>query len=157
MVPEPQAAGSAGCARMVLSSAPPGWRNGRRRRLKPSSPSGRVGSNPTPGMTLARFDRWRSGISPGMAKAFFAPFSIVMGLAAGAVAGKIFDAVWGMIDEEEAPDGSIKDVEWPKLLAAAFVQGAIFRVVKVSVDRGTRRGFMTLTGTWPGDEKPEKK
>ena len=92
-----------------------------------------------------------------MAKVLFAPFSIAMSLAAGAVAGKIFDAVWGLTDDEEAPDGSIRDVPWTKLILASMVQGAIFRIVKVSVDRGTRKGFMTVTGTWPGDEKPEPK
>ena len=92
-----------------------------------------------------------------MAKALFAPFSIALGLAAGAVAGKIFDAVWGMIDEEEAPDGSIRDVPWVKLIVASAIQGAIFRVVKQLVDRGSRTGFQTITGTWPGDEEPEAK
>jgi hypothetical protein len=35
------------------------------------------------------------------------------------------------------------------------VQGAIFRAVKKATDHGTRRAFMNLTGTWPGEERPE--
>ena len=40
-------------------------------------------------------------------------------------------------------------------LDAAAVQGAIFRAVKEATDHGTRRAFMSLTGTWPGEERPD--
>ena len=38
---------------------------------------------------------------------------------------------------------------------AAAVQGAIFRAVKEATDHGSRRAFMGVTGSWPGDERPE--
>ncbi len=90
-----------------------------------------------------------------MAKALFAPISIVGGLIAGMFAKKVFDQVWGLIDDEDPPDGSIRDVGWGKLLVAAAVQGAIFRAVKTLADRGARKGFAGITGTWPGDESPD--
>jgi hypothetical protein len=40
---------------------------------------------------------------------------------------------------------------WGEGLPAAAVQGAIFAVVKASLDRGGARGFEKLTGVWPGD------
>jgi hypothetical protein len=90
-----------------------------------------------------------------VSKLMFAPLSLAAGLVAGFVARKLFDQVWGLIDEEEPPDGSIRDVEWPKLIAAAAIEGAIFRAAKVATDRGSRLAFATVTGSWPGDERPE--
>jgi hypothetical protein len=88
-------------------------------------------------------------------KFLFLPFSILGGLLAGFVGRKVFDQVWGIFDEEEPPDSKHLQISWPKLLLAAAVQGAIFRAVKEATDHGTRRAFMSLTGTWPGDERPE--
>jgi hypothetical protein len=90
-----------------------------------------------------------------MAKILFIPVSITGGLLAGFVGKKVFDGVWGLVDEEEAPDGSQRDVPWAKLIAAAAVQGAIFRAVKTATDRGSRHAFMSVTGTWPGEEEPD--
>jgi hypothetical protein len=44
----------------------------------------------------------------------------------------------------------------PLLAVALALEGAIFRVIRGLVDRGSRRGFMRLTGTWPGEERPDK-
>jgi hypothetical protein len=88
-------------------------------------------------------------------KLIFAPISIVLGLLAGIVGGKIFEKIWGLIDEEEPPKPEHREIEWPKLIAALLVEGAIFKLVKGLVDHGTRRGFADLTGSWPGEEAPE--
>lgn len=45
-------------------------------------------------------------------------------------------------------------VSYPKLLAALALEGAVFRPVKGMVDRGARLGFTSMTGAWPGEEKP---
>ena len=42
-----------------------------------------------------------------------------------------------------------------KLLAAAAVQGAVFRVVKEASDHYARRGFANVTGSWPGEQRPD--
>jgi hypothetical protein len=88
-------------------------------------------------------------------KFLFLPISILGGLIAGFLGKKVFDQIWGLIDEEEPPDSKHLEISMPKLIAAAAVQGAIFRVVKEATDHGTRRAFMNLTGTWPGEERPE--
>ena len=88
-------------------------------------------------------------------KFLFLPISILSGLLAGLVGRKIFDQVWGVFDKEEPPDSKHLEISWGKLLVAAAIQGAIFRAVKEATDHGTRRAFMNLTGTWPGEERPE--
>ena len=90
-----------------------------------------------------------------MAKVVFLPLSIGSGLLAGFLSKKVFDQIWGLFDEEEPPDSKHRDIQWTKLLIAAAVQGAIFRAVKEATDHGTRRAFMNLTGSWPGEERPE--
>jgi Protein of unknown function (DUF4235) len=88
-------------------------------------------------------------------KIAFTPLSIVLGLVAGIVGKKIFEQIWGLIDEEEPPDAKHREINYPKLVAALIFEGAIFRLVKGLVDHGARQGFARLTGTWPGEEKPE--
>jgi hypothetical protein len=88
-------------------------------------------------------------------KIIFIPIGIISGLLAGGLAKKIFDWVWGLISDEEAPEPEHRDISWPKLIVALAVQGAIFRATRGAVERGTRIGFYRLTGSWPGEEEPE--
>ncbi len=87
----------------------------------------------------------------------YRPIGIIMGILAGLVGKKIFNYVWGKIDEERAPKPNTQLVTWPKVLAAAALQGLIFKVVRAAVDRETAKGFHYLTGVWPGEEVPEPK
>lgn len=88
-------------------------------------------------------------------KLIFTPFSIVFGILAGILAKKVFEEVWGLVDEEEPPKPEHRFFSWPKLIAALAVEGAIFRLVKGLVDHGARSSFAKLTGFWPGEEAPE--
>jgi hypothetical protein len=88
-------------------------------------------------------------------KFVFMPVSIVVGLIAGLIGKKIFEQVWGVVDDQEPPHPQHREFEWPKLIAALLVEGAIFRLVKGLTDHGTRRAFARATGTWPGEEAPE--
>ena len=90
-----------------------------------------------------------------MAKVLFAPFSIVAGLVAGFLGKKLFEQLWGMVDEEEPPEGKHREISVPKMLIAMAIEGAIFRAVKGASDHYARKGFMRLSGTWPGEEEPE--
>jgi hypothetical protein len=90
-----------------------------------------------------------------MSKLLFAPFGIIGGFIAGFIGKKLFEQVWGLIDEEEPPDGSVRRTTWTKLIVATALEGAIFRAVRAAVDRGTRQSFFRLTGSWPGDEAPD--
>jgi hypothetical protein len=89
-------------------------------------------------------------------KLLFTPLSILGGLAAGAVGKKIFDLVWGLVDDEEAPEPKHRDLPLAKLVLALVVQGAIFRLVRGMADHGMRHGYARLTGAWPGEEEPDK-
>ena len=85
----------------------------------------------------------------------FMPIGIAAGLVAGQLSKKIFDAIWGLIDDEEAPRPKHREIAFLKLIPALVVEGALFRVVRGLVDHGTRHGFARVTGTWPGEERPE--
>jgi hypothetical protein len=89
-------------------------------------------------------------------KVLFLPVSIVAGLVAGAIGKKIFDAVWGVIDDEEAPEPKHRDIAIGKLVLALLVQGAIFRLVRGLADHGLRHGFARVAGSWPGEEEPDR-
>jgi hypothetical protein len=88
-------------------------------------------------------------------KAIYKPFGIIMGLASGLVAGKIFKTLWAIIDKEEPPKATTRDADWAKVLAAAAFQGMVFKLVRAFVDRGGAKGFAYFTGTWPGDIRQE--
>jgi Protein of unknown function (DUF4235) len=86
-------------------------------------------------------------------KLLFIPISIVGGLVAGAVSGKVLDRIWAMFDEEAPPDSKDRDIQWAKLAIAALLQGAIFRLLKEFSDHYSRRAFYRTTGKWPGEKK----
>lgn len=86
----------------------------------------------------------------------FLPISILGGLLAGSVAKKVFDLLWGIFDEEEAPEAEHRDIPLVKLGLALLIEGAIFRLVRGLFDHGARRGFARMTGAWPGEESPER-
>jgi hypothetical protein len=88
-------------------------------------------------------------------KTLFLPLSIGLGLAAGLMGRKIFEQIWGLIDEEEPPDAKHREINFTKLIFALLIEGAIFRLVKGLTDHGARRSFARFTGTWPGEEAPE--
>jgi uncharacterized protein DUF4235 len=88
-------------------------------------------------------------------KFFFIPIGIVGGLLAGLIGKKVFEKLWGLIDEEEPPDPKHREISVPKMVAANALEGAIFRSVRGLADHGTRRSFARVAGTWPGEERPE--
>jgi hypothetical protein len=75
---------------------------------------------------------------------------------AGTLSKKTFEALWGLFDDQEAPDPKHRDVSLLKLISALVLQGAIFRAVRGLFDHGTRQAFQRLTGSWPGEEQPER-
>jgi hypothetical protein len=89
-------------------------------------------------------------------KVAFTPISLIAGLLAGSLAKKLFDAVWGVFDDEEAPEPKHRDVDRVKLVVALLVQGATFRLVRGLVDHGLRHAVARATGTWPGEEVPDR-
>jgi hypothetical protein len=88
-------------------------------------------------------------------KFLFLPFSIAAGLVAGFLSKKIFDGLWRLVDDEEAPEPEHREIDMVKLVLGLAIQGAVFRAVRGLVDHEARRRFYELTGSWPGDEAPE--
>jgi Protein of unknown function (DUF4235) len=89
-------------------------------------------------------------------KLIYKPFGIILGLLAGFASKKLFDVVWGVFDKEEPPKATTKDAGFPKVLAAAAVQGVTFKVTRAAVDRAGAKGWNHLFGVWPGEKTQEK-
>jgi hypothetical protein len=90
-----------------------------------------------------------------VSKLLFVPFSVIGGILAGIVAKKAFEVLWGVVDNEEAPDPKHREISLKKLLPALVLEGAIFRAVRGLADHASRHAFQRLTGSWPGEERPE--
>ena len=88
-------------------------------------------------------------------KFLFLPVSIVVGVLAGLISKKLFDLVWGLIDDEEAPEPKHREIDVAKLVPALALEGAVFRLVRGMADHGSRQAFLRLTGSWPGEERPD--
>jgi len=89
-------------------------------------------------------------VSKTLNKVAYKPVGILMGIAAGALAGVVFKQVWKLAaGDGDAPNATDEDRGWGEILAAAALQGAIFAIVKAAVDRGGATGVRKLTGDWP--------
>ncbi|MEV4620436.1 DUF4235 domain-containing protein [Asanoa sp. NPDC049573] len=85
-----------------------------------------------------------------MGKLVYKPVGILLGVAAGGIAGLVFKQVWKQVaGDSDAPNATDEERGWGEVLAAAALQGAIFALVKAAVDRGGAAGVKRLTGRWP--------
>ena len=85
----------------------------------------------------------------------YKPFGIFLGIAAALLGKRVFNFAWTKIDDEDPPKATTEETTWAKLLSAAAVQGVIFKTVRVVVDRYGAIGWRYLTGTWPGQKRPD--
>jgi hypothetical protein len=88
-------------------------------------------------------------------KLLYKPIGLLLGLLAGLIGKKAFDFAWTKIDDQDPPKGTTKDAPWPRILAAAALQGVIFKTVRVTVDRYGAIAWQYLTGFWPGEKRPD--
>ena len=88
-------------------------------------------------------------------RVIYKPFAIVIGLIGGLVGRKVFDFVWTKLDDREPPGALTEETTWQRLIAAAAVQGLIFRVTRYVVERQGAIAFHYLTGVWPGPKRPD--
>ena len=66
--------------------------------------------------------------SSGAVKLIYKPFGIILGILAGLLGKRLFDFVWTKIDDEEPPEAhDARRRTWAKVLAAAALQGVIFK------------------------------
>ena len=89
-------------------------------------------------------------------KLLYKPIGLLLGILSGLVGRKIFDFVWTKIDDEDPPKGTTQQARWGKILAAAALQGMIFKSTRVVVDRYAAAGWNYLTGSWPGEKRPDR-
>jgi Protein of unknown function (DUF4235) len=89
-------------------------------------------------------------------KLLYKPIGLVLGILSGLVGRKIFDFVWTKIDDEDPPKGTTQLAPWGKILAAAALQGMIFKSTRVVVDRYAAVSWNYLTGSWPGEKRPDR-
>jgi len=89
-------------------------------------------------------------------KLIYKPFGILLGIAAGLLSRKVFEAVWGIFDQEEPPKPTTREADWSKVLAAAAVQGVTLKVTRAAIDRAGAKGWDHLFGVWPGEQRQEK-
>src|SRR3954470_4957194 len=89
-------------------------------------------------------------------KLLYKPIGIGLGILAGLLSKKLFEAAWGVLDKEEPPKPTTRDAEWKKVLAAAAVQGVTFKVTRAAVDRAGAKGWDHLFGVWPGEKRQEE-
>ncbi|GHI85943.1 MULTISPECIES: DUF4235 domain-containing protein [Streptomyces] len=83
--------------------------------------------------------------------AAYKPVGFLLGAASGMAAGAVFKQAWKIIEGEgDAPDATDEDRTWTQILLAAAIQGAIFAVVKSSVERSGAVAIRRATGAWPG-------
>ena len=97
----------------------------------------------------------RAGIERSVAKLLFIPVSVGGGFAAGFVAKKVFEQIWGLIDDEEPPDAKHRRIDYGKLAVALAIEGAVMKLTRGFVDHGLRQGWTRVTGAWPGEDEPE--
>jgi hypothetical protein len=89
-------------------------------------------------------------------KFLFIPISVIGGLLSGFVAKKLFEQAWGVVDDEEPPKPTHREVPLGKVVAAAALEGAIFKGTRAIVDHKSREAFASATGTWPGEKRPDE-
>jgi hypothetical protein len=85
----------------------------------------------------------------------YKPIGIVLGILAGLLGKRLFNFVWQKVDEEDPPKATTQQTSWQKIIAAAALQGVIFRTTRVVVDRYGAIGWHWLTGSWPGEKAPD--
>ncbi len=89
-------------------------------------------------------------------KLVYKPFGLLVGIAGGILARRLFAAIWDRIDDAEPPTATTERASWPRVVGAAALQGATFSATRAAVDRAGAKSFAHLFGVWPGKREPDQ-
>jgi hypothetical protein len=87
-------------------------------------------------------------------KLLYKPFGFAFGIVAALIGKRLFESAWTRIDDQEPPEATTKETTWVKVLAAAALEGIIFKATRAAVDRYGAKAFYYFTGSWPGEIRP---
>ena len=90
-------------------------------------------------------------------KLIYKPIGIILGVIGGLIGRQVFNQVWQRVDDEEPPTATTRQASGIRLISAVALQGAIFALVKMVVNRQGAKVWRWLTGVWPGEEVPDPK
>jgi len=88
------------------------------------------------------------------AKILYRPVGVAGSIAGGLLGNLVVSKVWQKVGPGRSPrpPGALETgPSLREIVFAAALQGAVFAVVKVLVDRGGARAFQRWSGEWPGD------
>ncbi len=82
----------------------------------------------------------------------YRPFGLTGALGGGLLASIIFKQLWKRFapgDQDKPP--TARGTEYPvkQIVIAALLQGALYSLVKTTIDRGGAHVFQRITGEWP--------
>lgn len=77
-----------------------------------------------------------------------AEFPII--LLAGILGQKMAAKLWSVLFRSDPPDTSQEDARWSLLIPAAIVEGTLYKLTRMLVERRLRIGLARATGSWPG-------
>jgi hypothetical protein len=71
-------------------------------------------------------------------------------VAAGILAQKIAAKIWALLFKTEVPDTAQENVSVAQLIPAAVLEGTLYKLARMGVDRGLRVAAAKSEGVWIG-------
>jgi hypothetical protein len=89
-------------------------------------------------------------------KIVYKPFSVLVAMVAEAVATNVWRRLWRLLAHEaKPPKATDRDTNWPEIVVASAMRGAVYAVVRAVIKRSGATAFANVTGTWPGRQSAE--
>ena len=85
----------------------------------------------------------------------YKPIAIILGIIGGILGRQAFNQAWSKVDNEEPPEPTTRDTSLHRVIMAVAMQGAIFALVKMAVQRTGAKAWRHLFGIWPGEKRPD--
>ena len=85
----------------------------------------------------------------------YKPIGLILGILGGILGRQVFNQIWQRIDDEEPPEPTTRDTSLRRVITAVVLQGAVFAIVKLAIQRGGAKAWNHLLGVWPGEKRPD--